>query len=198
MTNETYNTLRALARITHSTICIKGGNYFQQEIFEAIKSSGKHLEVYHEYPIRLIDIEELINSKKRKRKTHKVDILIVDDTSVIAINSKGKSFNNTKSEDSELAEYLWYKQSIEAAYPGKTVTYIILKDEYSPTNSSLNVYHYLSENGIPVYNTEEFLSHYIDDFEELNLRRQKRAVDACEAALAEENIDIEKLYEAFH
>ena len=192
-----YNLLRVLARITHANICIKGGNYLQYEIYKAILDSSRHLEVHHEYKIKLIDIEVLIDSKK-KRKHHKVDILIIDDTSVIAINSKGRSFNNTESEDLKLDEYLWYKKSIEAAFPGKSVTYIILKDEYDPTDSSLNVYHYLNANGIPVYNSEEFLSEYNTNFQELNERRQVRCVAECERVLIAENINIEKLYEAFY
>ena len=118
-TVQEYEILRTIARITHANICIKGGNYLQYEIYRTIKETNKHLEVHHEYSIKLLDIQILIDGKKPRRKHHKVDILIVDETSVTAINSKGRSFDNTESEDSKLAEYLWYKKSIEAAFPDK-------------------------------------------------------------------------------
>ena len=93
-----YELLRDLARIAHANINIKGGNYFQDEIFKAIRDSEKHVSVTQEHPVPL-------RNPKKKRKHHHVDILVVDEDRVTAINSKGKSFNNTKSEDSELSEY---------------------------------------------------------------------------------------------
>ena len=156
-TMNKFQILKLLAVITHANIHIKGGNYFQDEIFKVILESKKHLKVIQEYKVPL-------RKPTKKRKHHKVDILIVDQTSVTAINSKGKSFNSTESEDAKLDEYLWYKKALEAEFPGKTVTYIILKDEYSSTNTSLGAYHYFNKNGIPVYNTEEFLLRYGIDF----------------------------------
>ena len=91
-----FNYLKKFVAITHGKINIAGGNIFQNEIYKAIKKSGKHEEVYEEYPIPLVD--------NGKRKHHKVDILIVDKDIVIAINSKGKSFNNTDSEDAKLSD----------------------------------------------------------------------------------------------
>ena len=83
-----YELLRAIARITHANINIKGGNYFQDEIFMAIRDSEKHVSVTQEHPIPL-------RNPSKKRKHHHVDILVVDEEHVTAINSKGKSFNNT-------------------------------------------------------------------------------------------------------
>ena len=90
-----YELLRKIARISHANINIKGGNYFQDEIFKAIRDSENHNKVTQEHPIPL-------QGSQNKRKHHKVDILAVDDSVVTAINSKGKSFNNTKSEDLSL------------------------------------------------------------------------------------------------
>ena len=186
MTN--YQLLRTLARITHANICIKGGNYFQDEIFQAIRDSEKHLEVTQEKKLPL-------RKPKKKRKTHKVDILVEDKKSVTAINSKGKSFNNTKSEDSELSEYEWYIAALKKQYPGKEVRYIILKDEYDKNDTSMNVYHYLNSKGVSVYNTEDYLiENYGINFDALEERRQSRAVDACEKVLKEEGFDLQALY----
>lgn len=185
---DKYKLLRALARITHANINIKGGNYFQDEIFQVILDSNKHDSVTQEHPVPL-------RNPNKKRKHHHVDILCVDTDSVTAINSKGKSFNNTKSEDSETAEYQWYISALEQQYPGKKVSYIILKDEYDLKDSRMNVYHYLNENGIKVYNTEEYVNQYGVDFVELDRRRQERAVVECEKVLLEEGFDVEKLYE---
>jgi len=184
-----YELLRDLARIAHANINIKGGNYFQDEIFKAIRDSEKHISVTQEHPVPL-------RNPQKKRKHHHVDILVVDEDRVTAINSKGKSFNNTKSEDSELSEYNWYIAALKKQYPGKEVRYIILKDEYSTTDARMNVYHYLNDNGVRVYNTEEYLYNRYDiDFAELDRRRQERAVLECEKVLLQEGFDINKIYE---
>jgi len=184
-----YELLRAIARITHANINIKGGNYFQDEIFMAIRDSEKHVSVTQEHPIPL-------RNPSKKRKHHHVDILVVDEEHVTAINSKGKSFNNTKSEDSELSEYEWYIDALKKQYPNKEVRYIILKDEYDAGDPRMNVYHYLNEKGVSVYNTEEYLYNRYDIcFAELERRRQERAVVECEKVLAQEGFDITKLYE---
>jgi len=184
-----YELLRDLARIAHANINIKGGNYFQDEIFKAIRDSEKHISVTQEHPVPL-------RNPKKKRKHHHVDILVVDEDRVTAINSKGKSFNNTKSEDSELSEYKWYIAALKKEYPGKEVRYIILKDEYSTNDARMNVYHYLNDNGVRVYNTEEYLYNRYDiDFNELDRRRQERAVVECEKVFMQEGFDISKIYE---
>ena len=187
----TYQLLRTLARITHANINIKGGNYFQDEVYDAILATNKHLEVTQEAKLPL-------RKPTKIRKHHYVDILCVDENIVTAINSKGKSFNNTKSEDSELEEYQWYLSALQKQYPDKEVRYIIFKDEYDRADSKMNTYHYLNDNGIPVYNTEEYMiANYKVDFDALELRRQARAVAACERVLREEGFDVEKLYETY-
>ncbi len=184
-----YELLRSLARIAHANINIKGGNYFQDEIFKAIRDSEKHVNVTQEHPIPL-------RNPNKKRKHHHVDILVVDEDMVTAINSKGKSFNNTKSEDSELSEYEWYIAALKEQYPGKEVRYIILKDEYDAGDPRMNVYHYLNEKGVRVYNTEEYLYNRYDiNFTDLERRRQERAVVECEKVFLEEGFDISKIYE---
>jgi len=190
MTNLShYQLLRTLARITHANINIKGGNYFQDEVYDAVLASGKHKTVTQEHRLPL-------RKPTKKRKEHHIDILIVEDDYVLAINSKGKSFNNTKSEDSELGEYRWYLNALKKEYPNKDVKYIIFKDEYDPSDSKMNAYHYLNANGISVYNTEEYMvSNYNTDFDALEQRRQDRAVAACEKVLREEGFSVEKIYE---
>ena len=184
-----YELLRSLARIAHANINIKGGNYFQDEIFKAIRDSEKHVNVTQEHPIPL-------RNPNKKRKHHHVDILVVDENMVTAINSKGKSFNNTKSEDSELSEYEWYIAALKEQYPGKEVRYIILKDEYDAADPRMNVYHYLNEKGVRVYNTEEYLYNRYDiNFTDLERRRQERAVVECEKVFMQEGFDISKIYE---
>ena len=74
--------------------------------------------------------------------------------------------------------------------------YIILKDEYSTADARMNVYHYLNDNGVRVYNTEEYLYNRYDiDFVELDRRRQERAVVECEKVFMQEGFDISKIYE---
>jgi hypothetical protein len=150
----------------------------------------RNKEVYEEFRIPL-------RKPKKKRKHHHVDILIVEDDSVLAINSKGKSFNNTKSEDSELDEYNWYKESLSKNFPGKEVNYIVFKDEYDENDSKMNTYHYLNENGISVYNTEEYMvKNYNIDFDALEKRRQDECVRLAEEELISDGFTLEQIYAA--
>jgi hypothetical protein len=188
--NIRYYFLKTLVRILHANINIKGGNIFQREVYLEIKNSNKHKEVYEEFRIPL-------RKPKKKRKHHHVDILIVEDDSVLAINSKGKSFNNTKSEDSELDEYNWYKESLSKNFPGKEVNYIVFKDEYDENDSKMNTYHYLNENGISVYNTEEYMvKNYNIDFDALEKRRQDECVRLAEEELISDGFTLEQIYAA--
>ena len=188
--NVRYHYYRTLARILHANINIKGGNIFQREVYLEILNSNKHKEVYEEVKLPL-------RKPEKKRKNHHVDILIVEETSVLAINSKGKSFNNTKSEDSELDEYNWYKESLSKNYPDKEVNYIVLKDEYDENDSKMNTYHYLNKNGILVYNTEEYMvKHYNIDFDALEKRRQDECVRQTEKELIAEGINPEEVFAA--
>lgn len=189
---EKYELLRNIARITHANINIKGGNYFQDEIYKVMRDSGKHSSVSQEAKLPL-------HTPTAKRKNHHIDILVVDDSIVKAYNSKGKSFNNTSSEDSHLKEYQWYISALKKQYPHKKVTYIILKDEYDVNDKSMNVYHYLNANGVSVYNTEEYLiDNYGIDFGALETRRQERAVLECEKVMLQEGYNISKIYETNH
>ena len=161
-----YELLKALAAVSHGKVNIAGGNVFQHEIFLAIKESGKHKEVYEGYPIALLSGE---------RKTHKVDILIVDEDSVTAINSKGKSFNSTDSEDAKVGDVRKFTAAIEKAFPDKKVTYQFLKDEYG--SKRIKLYEYFEQQGIPVFNTEDYLiRNYDTNFTELEQRRQTQCV----------------------
>ncbi len=188
-TNNKFNILKILASTLHANINIKGGNIFQDEIFKVIRDSNKHISVKQEHKINLLLREN------NKRKYHKVDILIEDENRIIAINSKGKSFNNTKSEDSELHEYNWYLDSLKNLFPSKKCEYWIFKDEYDNSDSRMGVYHYLNTNGIPVFNTEKYLvQHYGCDFSIIENRRQERALAECEKELVKYGFTTEMLY----
>jgi len=130
------------------------GYITQKIIFEIIKNSGKYDEVYQEFkiPLNPDDLE--------KRKHHRVDILCINkkDKVVDAYNSKGASFNNTHSQENDLAEFNKYKDAIKSKYPGYEVNYSILKDNYDKSVSKYKMKcEYLSKNGIKHYNTQEFL-----------------------------------------
>ena len=181
-----FDYLKKLVAIIHGKINIAGGNIFQHEIYKAIKKSGKHDKVYEEYPIPLVG--------NGKRKHHKVDILIVDKDIVTAINSKGKSFNSTDTEDAKLNDVKHFTKSIQKKFPNKKVVYQFLKDEYG--TKKITLYEYFEENGIPVYNTEKYLiEHYDIDFDALENRRQKECVKRCEEALLNAGYDVEALYD---
>jgi len=190
--------MRNLGSVIHANINIKGGNIFQNEIYKVIRDArasdgtNRHLSVLQEHKIPLIERTQETN----RRKYHKVDIFIIDETTVTAINSKGKSFNNTMSEDSALHEYNWYLDSIKALYPQKECRYWIFKDEYNPSDSRMGVYRYLNANGIFVYNTEQYLvEHYGCDFTTLEHNRQERAVAECETGMRNNGYNPDLLYQ---
>jgi len=177
--------LKEVAAITHGKVNIAGGNIFQHEIYLGIKESGKHDEVYEEYPIPLVG--------NGKRQHHKVDILIVDKDTVIATNSKGKSFNSTDTEDAKLNDVRLFIKSIQKVFPNKKVVYQFFKDEYGTKRIAL--YEYFEKNGIPVHNTEAYLiKNYGIDFDALEDRRQKECVRRCEEKLEDAGIDVEAFY----
>ena len=126
-----YDVFQKLENIVHGTkVC--EGTILQKLIYLEIKNSGYYTVVLDEHRIKLN------TTNKDNRQEHKVDIFCISETPIpyiIAYNSKGKSFNNTESQESWLAEFMHYKKSIEIAYPGYAVHYIILKDEYNSNNS---------------------------------------------------------------
>ena len=176
---------KEVAAISHGKVNISGGNVFQHEIYLAIKESGKHNEVYEEYKIPLIE---------GKRKTHKVDILIIDDDTVIGTNSKGKSFNSTDTEDAKLNDVKHFVRSMQKKFPNKKVIYQFFKDEF--VSGKIALYDYFAENGVPVYNTERYLiDNYGTDFDALELRRQTECIRRAEEAWKNAGYDLDKLYE---
>ena len=185
---EKYKFLKDIISIAHGKVNISGGKVFQHEIFLVIKNSGKHDEVHEEYKIPLVN--------GGKRKYHQVDILIVDKDKVIAINSKGKSFNSTDTEDARLNDVKLFTKSIKKEFPNKKVVYQFLKDEYGTTK--ISQYEYFEKKGVPVYNTEKYLvEHYNIDFDALEKRRQKECVRRAEEAIkASGVVDLKALYAA--
>ena len=174
---DQYRLGKRIAALSHGQINIAGGNIFQHEIFVAIKESGKHNDVKEEYKVKLVN--------PGKRKFHKVDILVVDDDIVLCSNSKGKSFNNTDSEDAKLGDVRHFIQSVQAVYPDKKVVYQFLKDEWYDGKKGQELYDYLKEEGVPVYNTEEYLKdNYGIDFDAIEIRRQTECVKRFSEAFA--------------
>ena len=149
-----YTELQLLGRVVHGTkIC--EGNIWEDLLFQVIRDTGRFSEVSHGKPITL----NPSNQTKGARKTHKVDIFCKHDgdKKIFAFNSKGKSFNNTESADSLLSEYSSYKKAIELAYPGFSVVYAVLKDEYDASDAKMSKYNFLEANGIPVYNSASYI-----------------------------------------
>ena len=179
---QDYRRMKKLCAILHGSVNISGGLKFQRLIYEAILASGKHINVEHEFPVKLPK-----ETGEEDRGKHKIDILCDDGGDVIlALNSKGKSFNSTETGYTLLTEYRRYKKGIENKFPGKTVEYVILKDEYDSSHPNMSKYNYLVDRGIPVYNTEKYLiDNYGIDFATLEDTRQRLAVAKCRAKFAE-------------
>ena len=176
-----YDNFQTLVHVVHgSKIC--EGYVWEKLQFEVIRDTGIYTSVSNGQPIPLSAGGQTVGETEAKgaRKTHKVDIFCKDDEKKIihAYNSKGKSFNNTESPESLLKEYQHYKTAIECAYPGYTVTYAILKDQFDCKNSKMAKYNYLHSNGIPVYNTALYLNEtYGISTEEIEMKRQKKVIE---------------------
>jgi hypothetical protein len=193
---ELYKLFNKLETVIHGTkIC--EGNVLEKILFERIKASGKHDEVVNGKSIPLLKNEP---SKKGDRKNHKVDIFCKtnDPPTIIAYNSKGKSFNNTESNESILAEYNKYKTSIQIAYPGYEVEYSILKDEYNNDDKKMVKYHYLAANGIPVRNTQKHMKdEYGELSDEIESVRQYKVSEILKERFKESGLSIDDLKEMF-
>jgi hypothetical protein len=178
---QDYRRMKKLCAILHGSINISGGLKFQRLIYEAILASGKHINVEHEYPVQLLK-----ETGEEDRNEHFIDILCEDEDVVLALNSKGKSFNSTETGYGLLTEYRAYKKAIDKKFPTKRVEYIILKDEYDSSGPNMSKYNYLVDRGVPVYNTEKYLiDNYGTDFAALEDTRQRLAVARCRAKFAE-------------
>lgn len=189
-----YVDLQILGRVVHGTkIC--EGNIWEDLIFQVIRDTGCFTEVTHSKPIALS-----LTAIKGERKNHKVDIFCKNDdkNEIFAFNSKGKSFNNTESAESLLAEYTKYKKAIEAEYPGFSVVYAVLKDEYDAADTKMSKYNYLAANGIPVYNTETYIK---DTFgistEEIEIKRQTMVMELAKKRFKESGLNVERLIAMF-
>jgi len=189
-----YVHLQILGRVVHGTkIC--EGNIWEDLIFQVIRDTGCFTEVTHSKPIALS-----LTAIKGERKNHKVDIFCKNDdkNEIFAFNSKGKSFNNTESAESLLTEYTKYKKAIEAEYPGFSVVYAVLKDEYDAADTKMSKYNYLAANGIPVYNTETYIK---DTFgistEEIEIKRQTMVMELAKKRFKESGLNVERLIAMF-
>tara|TARA_Y100001970_G_scaffold166277_1_gene203343 strand:+ start:3106 stop:3804 length:699 start_codon:yes stop_codon:yes gene_type:complete len=145
----------------------------QDIIYNIIKNSNKYDQVYQEFKIPLNPDDS------KKRKHHKVDILCINnkDKVVDAYNSKGASFNNTQSQENDLAEFNKYKEAIKNKYPGHEVNYSILKDNYDKNDPKYKLKcEYLSNNGINHYNTQGFLKNKFNNPNFEKIRRKQVAI----------------------
>jgi hypothetical protein len=185
-----YAELQSLGRVVHGTkIC--EGNIWEDLLFQVIRDTGRFTEVTHSKPITLN-----LQAAKGARKTHKVDIFCKDDLSkkIFAFNSKGKSFNNTESADSLLSEYSTYKKAIELAYPGFTVVYAVLKDEYDAADAKMSKYNFLEANGIPVYNSAAYIKTTFGiSTEAIETKRQSMVMALLKQRFKESGLSIEQV-----
>lgn len=188
-----YTELQLLGHVVHGTkIC--EGNIWQRLIYQLILDTARFTEVLYEHPIPL----NPTNQAKGVRKIHKVDIFCKDDLSkkIFAFNSKGKSFNNTESADSLLSEYTSYKKAIELAYPGFTVVYAVLKDEYDAADAKMSKYNFLEANGIPVYNSASYIKTTFDiSTEAIEAKRQTMVMALLKQRFKESGLTLEKVSE---
>ena len=129
---------------------ISRGLRVQKSIYQHIKNSNKHLEVHHEYTIDL--------PKGGQKKTHDIDIVIVNANEVYAFDSKSKSFNATQDAQGVLDEYKKYISILEDIFPNKKIEYGVLKEEWdNPKKRKDSRYTYMNTRGVKVFDTYNFM-----------------------------------------
>ena len=129
---------------------ISRGLKVQKSIYVNIKNSNKHLEVHDEYTIDL--------PKGGQKKTHDIDIVIVDKNEVLAFDSKSKSVNATQDAQNVLDEYKKYIGILEDNFPNKKVQYGVLKEDWdNPDKPRDSRYKYMNTRGVKVYDTYTFM-----------------------------------------
>lgn len=187
-----YAELQALGRVVHGTkIC--EGNIWEDLLFQLIRDTGRFTEVVHS---KAITLNTTAIKNKGERKTHKVDIFCKhnEKKEIFAFNSKGKSFNNTESAESLLNEYTTYKKAIETEYPGFSVVYAVLKDEYDAADTKMTKYNYLETNGIPVYNSAKYIKETFGiSTEAIEAKRQSMVMDLLKQRFRESGLTIEQV-----
>ena len=129
---------------------ISRGLKIQKAIYTRIKESNKHLEVHHEFTIDL--------PAGRQKKTHNIDIVIIDKDKLRAFDSKGKSFNATQDAQKVLEEYQLYIGILEKMYPNKKIEYGILKEGWDvPGKVKCSRYTYMSIRDVKIFDTYTFV-----------------------------------------
>tara|TARA_R110002051_G_C8581033_1_gene477268 strand:- start:197 stop:775 length:579 start_codon:yes stop_codon:yes gene_type:complete len=149
ITITNYEHFEVLSGLLHGRK-ISRGLRIQKAIYTKIKESNKHLEVHHEFTINL--------PKGCQKKTHNIDIVIIDKDKLRAFDSKGKSFNATQDAQKVLEEYQLYIGILEKKYPNKKIEYGILKEGWDvPGKTKCSRYVYMSTRGIKIFDTYTFI-----------------------------------------
>jgi hypothetical protein len=178
--SATWEDIENIASLIHGRR-ISRGLRIQKSIYQNIKDSNKHLEVHHEYKINL--------PKGGQKKTHKIDIVIVNDDEVLAFDSKGKSFNATQDAQNVLDEYKKYIGILEDNFPNKKVQYGVLKEDWdNPDKPRDSRYKYMNTRGVKVYDTYTFMENNYSV-------TKKQLIGAVETQLTSE---VKVLYEAIN
>ena len=176
--SATWEDIEIIAGLIHGRR-ISRGIRVQKSVYQNIKNSNKHLEVHHEYKIDL--------PKGGQKKSHKIDIVIVNDDEVLAYDSKSKSFNATQDAQNVLDEYKKYISILEDKFPNKKVQYGVLKEDWdNPNKKRCSRYTYMNTRGVKVFDTYNFMKKNYGV-------TKKQLIDKVETQLTRE---VKVLYEA--
>ena len=131
-----------------------------------------------------IDLNNITDNNNNTMTDNKMDLTKLSKTELLA---KCEELGFTK-----------YKKAIEAEYPGFSVVYAVLKDEYDVADTKMSKYNYLAANGIPVYNTETYIK---DTFgistEEIEIKRQTMVMELAKKRFKESGLNVERLIAMF-
>ncbi len=97
--------------------------------------------------------------KNVKRKNHKVDILLISDTEVLAVNSKSNGKAHTLSDNSLVPDFTAYVEGLQRMFPDKKVTYVLARN----SNVKHGLIDELTALGLKEWSWEELFEYTITD-----------------------------------
>jgi hypothetical protein len=109
-----------------------------------------------------------------KRKKHKVDVLLVNETTVLAVNSKSNGKSNTLSDHAQVADMRAYTDGLKKLFPGKEIVYVLTRNS--------DVKHGLLPE-IAAMNVKEWSWSELFDYVEVDVDLQSMETDIMKLAL---------------
>ena len=95
------------------------GNLREKPLADRLSTSKNFTVEGTQFPVPLDGV---------KRKKHKVDVLLSNETAVLAVNSKSNGKSNTLSDQSQIADMKAYTDGLKKLFPNKEIIYVLARN----------------------------------------------------------------------